>query len=389
MQAVILAGGFGTRLAHLIPGIPKPMAPVGEKPFLSYQINLLRDNGFDSFILLTGYLSQAVEKYFAGTPGIKCIKETAPLGTGGAVLNAYPYLADEFCVVNGDTFFDIDFSILYDFAHNKKAVLALRYSRDIARYGLVNIDPEFKIQNFTEKGDLPANCVDGYINGGIYYFKKQTLASLHQKFTKNNISMENDIFPWLINDKCLYGLPCGGGFIDIGIPEDYAMAQTYIPRVLSRPKLPAVFVDKDGTLIENTGYPSGPLITIIESTQKLLEKYHNDGYLMVMVTNQAGIAKGKFSTAEMQQNIDSILKHYAHRGIIFDDVQYCPYHPEGVIPEYRRVSKARKPEAGMILRACENCRIDLKKSVMIGDNPLIDRINLPYLTTIITGDQNV
>lgn len=389
MQAVILAGGFGTRLAHVVPDVPKPMAPIKEKPFLAYQIELLRNNGFDNFILLTGYLSKVIEKYFTDTPDVKCIKETTALGTGGAVLNAYPQLEDEFCVINGDTFFDIDFSVLYEFAKDKNAVLALRYSQDIARYGLVNTNSNFKIESFTEKGNLPANFIDGYINGGIYYFKKQTLAPLYQKFERNNVSMENDIFPLLINAGNLYGLPCGGGFIDIGIPDDYYRAQTYIPNILSQRKIPAVFVDKDGTLIENTGYPHGTEITVIASTLKLLKKYYNDGYLLIMITNQAGIAKGKFSFDEMQQNIDSIKKHYARNGISFADVQYCPYHSEGTIPEYRFVSKARKPEAGMILRACENCRIDLKKSVMIGDNPSVDNINLPYLKTVIIGEHNV
>lgn len=389
MQAVILAGGFGTRLAHVVPDVPKPMAPIKEKPFLAYQIELLRNNGFDNFILLTGYLSEVIEKYFTDTPDVKCIKETTALGTGGAVLNAYPQLENEFCVINGDTFFDIDFSVLYEFAKDKNAVLALRYSQDIARYGLVNTNSNFKIESFTEKGNLPANFIDGYINGGIYYFKKQTLAPLYQKFERNNVSMENDIFPLLINAGNLYGLPCGGGFIDIGIPDDYYRAQTYIPNILSQRKIPAVFVDKDGTLIENTGYPHGTEITVIASTLKLLKKYYNDGYLLIMITNQAGIAKGKFSFDEMQQNIDSIKKHYARNGISFADVQYCPYHSEGTIPEYRFVSKARKPEAGMILRACENCRIDLKKSVMIGDNPSVDNINLPYLKTVIIGEHNV
>ena len=315
MQAVILAGGFGTRLAHVVPDVPKPMAPIKEKPFLAYQIELLRNNGFDNFILLTGYLSEVIEKYFTDTPDVKCIKETTALGTGGAVLNAYPQLEDEFCVINGDTFFDIDFSVLYEFAKDKNAVLALRYSQDIARYGLVNTNSNFKIESFTEKGNLPANFIDGYINGGIYYFKKQTLAPLYQKFERNNVSMENDIFPLLINAGNLYGLPCGGGFIDIGIPDDYYRAQTYIPNILSQRKIPAVFVDKDGTLIENTGYPHGTEITVIASTLKLLKKYYNDGYLLIMITNQAGIAKGKFSFDEMQQNIDSIKKHYARNGI--------------------------------------------------------------------------
>lgn len=386
MQAVILAGGFGTRLAHVIPNIPKPMAPIGEKPFLAYQIELLRNNGFDNFILLTGYLSEVVEKYFANTPDVICIKETSPLGTGGAVLNAYPQLEDEFCVINGDTFFDIDFSILFDFANNKNAVLTLRYSQDITRYGLVNIDHEFKIKQFVEKTSLPSNSIDGYINGGIYYFKKQILDPLYQEFVIKNISMENDIFPLLIQNEDLYGLPCGGGFIDIGIPEDYYRAQKFIPNILTQPKLPAVFVDKDGTLIQNTGYPHGPNITIINKTQNLLKEYHKNGYLIIMVTNQAGIAKGVFSLAEMEQNIEAVVKNYASQGIVFDDVQFCPYHPDGIVPEYCFVSKARKPEAGMILKACENCRIDLKKSVMIGDNPSVDNIHLPYLNTIIIGE---
>lgn len=386
MQAVILAGGFGTRLAHVIPNIPKPMAPIGEKPFLAYQIELLRNNGFDNFILLTGYLSEVVEKYFANTPDVICIKETSPLGTGGAVLNAYPQLEDEFCVINGDTFFDIDFSILFDFANNKNAVLTLRYSQDITRYGLVNIDHEFKIKQFVEKTSLPSNSIDGYINGGIYYFKKQILDPLYQEFVIKNISMENDIFPLLIQNEDLYGLPCGGGFIDIGIPEDYYRAQKFIPNILTQPKLPAVFVDKDGTLIQNTGYPHGPNITIINKTQNLLKEYHKNGYLIIMVTNQAGIAKGVFSLAEMEQNIEAVVKNYASQGIVFDDVQFCPYHPDGIVSEYCFVSKARKPEAGMILKACENCRIDLKKSVMIGDNPSVDNIHLPYLNTIIIGE---
>lgn len=389
MQAVILAGGFGTRLAHIVKDVPKPMAPINGKPFLAYQIEQLRSNGFDNFILLTGYLSEVIERYFENFSDVKCLKETIPLGTGGAILNAYEHLEDDFWVINGDTFFDIDFSIMKKFAEDKNAVIALRYSEDIARYGFVDIDDDFLINNFTEKGCLPQNWIDGYINGGIYYFKKKLLAEEYDNFKNSNISLESTLFPKFLAKNAMFGLPMGGAFIDIGIPEDYARAQTYIPSVLTQPKMPAIFVDKDGTLIEDTGYPHGKKIVIIEKTLERLQQYQDKGYLFFMVTNQAGIAKNKFSKDEMKQNICAIKEYYAQKGLVFNDVRFCPYHPEGSISQYCFVSKARKPEAGMILSLCENYRIDLKNSVMIGDNPLTDNIKLPYLKSIIIGDQNV
>lgn len=389
MQAVILAGGFGTRLAHVVSDVPKPMAPIGDVPFLSYQIEQLRAGGFDDFILLTGYMSEVVEQYFSGDTQIKCIKENTPLGTGGAILNAYSLLKDEFWVINGDTFFDIDFSIMRDFATDKNVVIALRYSKDIDRYGLVDIQDNFLIQSFSEKGDLPDNQIDGYINGGIYYFKKKSLAEEYHLFKNQNISLENEIFPKLLKKGEMYGLPLGGAFIDIGIPEDYRYAQTYIPETIKKNKSQVVFVDKDGTLIVNTGYPHGREFSIIDETREILQEYASKGYKFVLITNQAGIAKGKFTKAEMDENIMLIQKCYEKYNIFFEDIEYCPYHPEAVIPEYRYISKARKPEAGMILRSCEKLRIDLKSSIMLGDNPLVDKIKLPYLKSVILGEENV
>ncbi|MBQ8465496.1 MAG: HAD-IIIA family hydrolase [Alphaproteobacteria bacterium] len=388
-QAVILAGGFGTRLAHIVTDVPKPMALIKNKPFLDYQIELLRSNGFDDFIILTGYKSEIIENYYAKQSDIHCIKETTPLGTGGAVFNAFSHLEDEFFIINGDTFFDIDFSILQEFSCNKPSVIALRYSTDISRYGIVDTDDKFVIKKFTEKGNLPDNYIDGYISGGIYYFKKSLLKEICTHFEQTNISMENDIFPLLVKEKTLYGLPVGGAFIDIGIPEDYYTAQAYIPQTLQQIKKPALFIDKDGTLIVNTNYPHGKDIKIISSTLDLLNAYKNKGFQIIIVTNQAGIAKNKFSFQDMQENFDAITAFYHKNGIDFCDIEYCPYHIDAVLPKYKYFSKARKPEAGMILHACEKHRLDLRNSVMIGDNQAVDKIKLPYLKSVIIGDKNV
>ena len=378
-QAVILSGGFGTRLSHVVSDVPKPMAPIKNKPFLEYIITQLQNQGFDSFIFLTGYKSEIIENHFKNLPNAQFIKEETALGTGGAILNAFEFLNDDFYVINGDTFFDIDFSILENFGNNKPCTIALRYTDNISRYGFVEIDKDFEISSFTEKGNLPENRIDGYINGGIYYIKKSILKKFVDKFTGQFISLETEIFPELLKNKELFGLPLGGYFIDIGIPDDYYKAQESIPEWINKKAKPALFIDKDGTLIVNTEYPHGKNFEIIKSTIDIVKKYSEKNYHIIMVTNQAGIAKNKFNFEEMNEGFEGIKEFYRSKGVIFDDIEFCPYHKDGIIKEYAYDSLLRKPNPGMILRACEKLKIDLKNSIMIGDNSEIDNIKLPYL----------
>lgn len=378
-QAVILAGGFGKRLSHIVKDVPKPMAPINNIPFLDFLMQILKQNGFDNFILLTGYKTEVIENHYKTSDNTICVKEKNPLGTGGALLNAYEKLKDDFFVINGDTFFDIDYSIFKDFSQNKPATIALRYSSEINRYGYVELSDEFKINKFVEKTNLSAKKIDGYINAGIYHLKKEILKDFAQNYDGTFISLEENIFPELVKKCLLYGLPIGGCFIDIGIQEDYEKAQTLIPSRIEQEKKPALFIDKDGTLIVNTEYPHGKNFEIIKSTIPIVKEYFEKNYYIIMVTNQAGIAKEKFNFSQMQECLDGICEFYESIGIIFDDVEYCPYHKDGVLKGYSFDSLLRKPNAGMILRACEKLKIDLKNSIMIGDNKDIDNIKLPYL----------
>lgn len=378
-QAVILSGGFGTRLSHVVQDVPKPMAPIQNKPFLEYIIENLKKQDFDSFVFLTGYKSEFIEDYFKDLENTTFIKEETALGTGGAILNAYSKLREEFFVINGDTFFDIDFSLLEDFSLNKECTIALRYTDNIARYGFVEIDSNYKLFSFVEKTNLPKDKIDGFINGGIYYLKKEVLNKYAKDFNNQFISLETEIFPKLLKENKLYGLPLGGCFIDIGIPEDYYKAQEMIPNWLKKESKPALFIDKDGTLIVNTEYPHGKDFKIIDSTVEIVKEYANKNFYIIMVTNQAGIAKNKFNFIQMQEGFDGIKEFYKTQGIEFDDIEFCPYHKDGVIKEYSYPSLLRKPNPGMILKACEKFKINLKESIMVGDNSDIDNIKLPYL----------
>jgi D,D-heptose 1,7-bisphosphate phosphatase len=276
---------------------------------------------------------------------------------------------------------------LKDFGKDKPITLALRYSNCIDRYGFVDINNNFNIQSFVEKGKLPKNRIDGYINGGIYYIHKSALKDFANDYNGEFISLETQLFTKLLENSKLYGLPLGGYFIDIGIPEDYYKAQSAIPTWIEKEIQPALFVDKDGTLIVNTEYPSGKNFKIIENTIDIVKKYSELNYQIIMITNQAGIAKNKFNFEQMEEGLSGIQEYYANFNVQFSDVEFCPYHKDGIIKEFTYDTLLRKPNPGMILKACEKCKIDLKNSLMLGDNKEIDNINLPYLKCKIIGEK--
>ncbi|SHH26893.1 HAD-IIIA family hydrolase [Thermosipho atlanticus] len=394
-QAVILAGGLGTRLRSIVKDVPKPMAKIGKRPFLEYQIYLLKKVGITNILILIGYKGSIIKDYFKDGRefgiSITYSEEKEPLGTGGAVISAWDKLEDEFLILNGDTFFDIEYDLLFDFVDEKspEALIVLRYTKDLSRYGFVEIDDLYYVEKFIEKGTLPSNRVDGYINGGIYYFKKKTLEKYLNKFKRNNfISLEKEIFPDLVNSKKLFGIPMGGKFIDIGIPKDYEKAQNEIPNCIKQKRKPALFLDRDGVIIEDTGYPHGTNLNFIEKTFDLVKQANKEEKFAIVISNQAGVARGKFSEDEVIRTNNYIKEVYEEKGLKIDAFYYCPYHIDGIIPNYKKISLARKPEPGMILQASEDFRIRIKKSIMIGDKES-DKIELWGLNSIIMSGKKL
>lgn len=152
---------------------------------------------------------------------------------------------------------------------------------------------------------------------------------------------------------------------------------------------PCVFLDKDDTLINDPGYVHGPVIDAIEETFELIKELKSRGWLSVIVTNQAGVAKGKFDEKGMRENIEAVSSFYAARGVPFDDVQKCCYHIEGVVERYKKNSQCRKPYPGMLLEAAVTLKIDFLSSVMYGDREDTDGIFLPYLKSVCIKDKKI
>lgn len=223
MQALILVGGLGTRLRQVVSDRPKPMAPVSNKPFLEYLISNLKLHGINNIILAVGYMGTMIEDYFRDGSSlevnIKYSYEREQLGTAGAIKNAESLINEENIVVlNGDTFFNIDYKALVEFNNikNSKFTMVLRTICDSKRYGTVDIDNNNKILKFTEKDD---KCKSNIINAGIYIIHRSIL-----EYIPNNekYSLENNLMKDLLKDNIdIYGKVMDGYFIDIGIPEDY------------------------------------------------------------------------------------------------------------------------------------------------------------------------
>jgi len=227
-EAIILAGGFGTRLQHIIKEVPKPMAPIKGTPFLWFLLKKLAIAKFQHIILSTGYLHEKIEKYFKHSfenMRISYAQETEPLGTGGAIRFAMNKAeTDSILVLNGDTFFDIDFQRFENFYQNKKTLLAvaLRKVEEVSRYGSVQINEKEKIIGFVEKNVIQGT---GLINGGIYFLNKKLFEN---KNIPQKNSFEKEILEKQYRQENFFGMPFDDDFIDIGIPEDYKKAQNDI-----------------------------------------------------------------------------------------------------------------------------------------------------------------
>ena len=222
MEAIILAGGMGTRLQSIVADVPKCMAPVVGKPFLYYLINALETAGFTHVILSLGYKHEIIKSWIADYDtlmDVTLVVEDTPLGTGGAVKLALSKAKQtSVFVFNGDSYLGLNYQALLE-CHTEKgalATIALRKMFCFDRYGQVEIDEEARIVRFGEK----QYCDAGLINGGVYVLNKNALEKFPDKF-----SLEKDFFEPEASSGKLAGFSTNGYFIDIGIPEDYHRAQ--------------------------------------------------------------------------------------------------------------------------------------------------------------------
>ncbi len=370
-QAAILIGGKGTRLGDAVRSTPKPLLEVCGRPFVEHVMLNLRRFGFQDFILLAGYQAAVVqEKYGEGSnfaqelnASIKVIVEPSPMGTGGALKYAKQHLLDEFLLLNGDSIFDFNYLDLCNCAYEGETAnwlcrVALLPVADATRYGLVDLDGT-RITAFREKPITPES---GLVNSGIYWMKSALLEHIEDM----PCSLEQAIFPKLIAAGRMIGRVYNGFFIDIGIPEDLQHARDHL---LDSMRKPAAFLDRDGTLNHDDGYTHKiDQFRWISGAKDAIRALNDAGFLVFVVTNQAGIARGYYDAAAVEALHDWMQSDLATLGAHVDEFRYCPHHPEGTVRDLAVACDCRKPGTGMLTRLIEQWHPDMSRSFMVGDS---------------------
>ncbi len=361
-EAVVLAGGKGTRLAQAVPDVPKPLAPVCGRPFVKFVLDALARQGCRHVVMAVGHRRQmiidAIGSQYRGMD-VDYSEEDDALGTGGAVARALPLCDDDgVIVVNGDTFVDVDYRAMLGCmdAGEHDAVIAVCQMEDCSRYGRVEVS-EGRVVGFEEK----RSGVAGNINSGTYCLSKGCLGGFPTCF-----SLEHDGFEKMLLQGRLGAVPASRPclFIDIGIPDDYRRAQALMaPR--NDKGHPIAFFDRDGTLNADLGHPfKKEDLRLIEKNVQLAAEYHSRGFLIVIITNQAGIAKGLYTREQMRCFNDELARMMAECGAPVEAFYYCPHHPDITGP-----CDCRKPAPGLILKALADYETDAGSCVLFGDKP--------------------
>jgi D-glycero-alpha-D-manno-heptose 1-phosphate guanylyltransferase len=350
-EAIVLAGGKGTRLQEFVSELPKVMAPVAGKPFISYVIDYMLMQGIQHFIFALGYKSNVVISYLEEqypTLSYKAVIEDELSGTGGAIKNALAETtAENIFIINGDTLFKAEYRSIDDFHLNSKAScsVALKFMNNVERYGTVEINGEGKIISFIEK---QLNKT-GLINGGVYILNKNEFL---QKPFPNVFSFEHDYLEKYSNSDAFYGIEQEGYFIDIGIPEDYNKANKDLvrpaPDLKSIDQNWSLFLDRDGVLNDEVvgkyilnwnefHFSNG----VLDALKMLSKKFKR----IVVVSNQRGVGKSLMSEQDLEAIHNEMLKEVEENGGRIDKIYYCTEtsdkHPD------------RKPNPGMALQAKE------------------------------------
>lgn len=361
-QAVVLVGGLGTRLGSLTREMPKPMLPVAGEPFLHILLRNIARHGIEEILLLARHQAQKVHEHYAsgriGGASVRVLEESAQAGTGGALREAAGQLDEVFLLSNGDSFFDINYLALSQQfgAMDADLAIGLRDVPDVARYGRVTVDAAGRVSGFAEK--TPGSGGPGAINCGVYVVSRRIL----DRIGPGQVSLEADVIPGLVAEGRVCGQRFDGYFLDIGLPESYDQAQLDLPAVDRRK---VVFLDRDGTLTGDEGYTHRPEdLQFLPGAREAIRRMNDSGRLVIVLTNQAGIARGLYTEADMHRFHAAMQAELQAHGAHVDGFFFCPHHPD-----FTGSCACRKPGTDLFRQACAAFRLDLDSAVMIGDQP--------------------
>lgn len=386
MQAVIMAGGKGTRLVSLTRDeIPKPMVPVLDKPLLEWQIDVLKENNIFEVCFIIGHLGDKIKEHFGNGErfGIRVdyIEEKEPLGTAGAFYYLKEWLkGEEFFLIFGDVFFDIDLQRMEKF-HKKnqsKATLFVHPNSHPFDSDLLDIDKNGKVLAFDSKHNERNYWYHNCVNAGLYLLNV-SICDRIEKPVKTDL--EKGVLVKLINEGIsVYGYQSPEYIKDVGTIERIELAiQDIQSGIIQKKSLvnkqKCIFVDRDGTLNKHKGllYCEEDF-EFEESAIDAIRLVNRSEWLVIVITNQPVVARGLCDIEDVERIHKKMESLLGRQGVYLDDIKYCPHHPDKGYPEenpkYKVVCDCRKPATGLIDLCAQKYNIDLEHSWMVGDTTM-------------------
>ena len=383
MQAVIMAGGKGTRLTSITKNlIPKPMVDVLGRPLLEWQIDILKRYGIDDICFIIGHLGERIQEYFGNGSAfgihITYIVETEPLGTAGSLFFLKEWLKEsEFFLVFGDVFFEVDLNRMMKFHKKKKSDVTLFVHPNSHPYDsdIVNMDMDDKIMSFYFKQQKRDYWYKNLVNAGLYIINKSVCEKLAEPL---KMDLEKELFTKIIKDNgSVYGYHSPEYIKDIGTEERLSaniadIQSGYIEAKCLEKKQKCIFFDRDGTLniLKGLLYREEDF-ELEKNVIEAIRLVNNSEWLCIVITNQPAVARGLCQIKDVDLIHKKLETLLGNEGTYLDDIVYCPHHPDKGYPEENPLFKiecsCRKPNTGMLKECEERYNIDLEQSWIIGD----------------------
>lgn len=381
-QAVILAGGEGSRLKEISGGLPKPMVSVKGKVLLQYLIEQCVQYGISDIKLLVSYKKEVIQEFIGDGKqfgaSIQYIDEQRPQGTAGALIDALPELDEQFLVIYGDTYFDIDLYSFWKFHKEKTGDVSIflhpndhPHDSDLVEIGS-NLQVQ-KIHPYPHDDQWKQNLV----NAAIYIFNKNSLNDYNFKVERPDIAKQ--LFPIMLkNKKKIYGYVSSEYIKDMGTPKRLSIVERDIDSgkvklLKKQSKKIAIFLDRDGTINEEVGHLSDiKNFHLIKGVGEAICQINAAGILAIVITNQPVVARGELGELGLKMIHNKMDTLLGRHGAYLDQLYYCPHHTdtgfEGEIESLKIECDCRKPKIGLFKNAERKFNISLEESWFIGDS---------------------
>lgn len=381
-DVAILAGGKGTRLKSRTGNVPKPMALLLGKPILEHQIELCKKQGFLNIALLVCYEHEFISEYFKDGlkfgVNITYVIENQPRGTAGALSDALDIFSDNFLVLYGDTYLDVDLNLFLDFHFKVKSEISLMIHPNDhpVDSDLVEINDKSRVIDIHPYPHPLNTYLPNLVNAALYVINRNIFKG--EVPTSGKFDLAKHTFPDLIcKGVKVFGYVSQEYIKDMGTPERIDKVERDIifglPEMLStRQFRSAIFLDRDGTINEEINHLSKPeQLRLIKGAGHAIRKINRKGFLSVVITNQPVIARGDLTLDGLKKIHNKLHFELALSGAYLDKIYICPHHPDNgfpnEIPELKIACNCRKPKTGLIDQAVKELKIDRTKSWFIGD----------------------